>query len=52
VDDDGVFERLRARDHELFPRLVRRSVLIALWLVLVAVFAGLVAVAAAVGVLR
>ncbi|HEX4705473.1 MAG TPA: hypothetical protein VH352_25330 [Pseudonocardiaceae bacterium] len=52
MDDEAVFERLRARDHELFPRPVRRSVLIALWVVLLLVFAGLLVVAAAVGVLR
>jgi hypothetical protein len=51
-DEGAAFQRLRARDEELFPRSVRRSVLIALWLVLVVVFAGLLVVAAAAGVLR
>jgi hypothetical protein len=39
----------RARDGELFPRLVRRSVLIALWLVLAVAVGGLVWIAVAVG---
>jgi hypothetical protein len=52
-DEGAAFQRLQARDQELFPRSVRRSVLIALWLLLVVVFAGLLVVAAALaGVLR
>jgi hypothetical protein len=41
--------RLRMRDQELFPRLVRRSVLVGLWIVLAVVVGGLLWITLALG---